>query len=170
MLLLLNLHWGSHIHYLSSLDELENLNDFVAVINLAGEPIVDKRWTEAQKGLIEHSRWDITQRLVDLIKASDTPPKVFISGSAIGYYGRQDDTKISEDFTEPHDEFSHQLCKKWEDIALSAQSEQTRVCILRTGIVLSRHGGALEKMLLPFRLGLGGPVASGKQYLVLGAY
>lgn len=153
------------IPFHSSIDQFENLNDFDAVINLAGEPIVNKRWSTKQKAIIEHSRWDLTEQLVALIKRSDNPPSVFISGSAIGYYGRQGDQEISETNDIFHDEFSHQICKTWEEIALQAESHRTRVCILRTGIVLSNLGGALGKMLLPFKLGLGGSIGSGKQYM-----
>jgi uncharacterized protein (TIGR01777 family) len=156
---------GSKIEFLSSLEGLSNLDIFDVVLNFAGEAIVDKSWSVQQKHIIEQSRWAITTKLVELIKNSATPPECFISGSAIGYYGRQSDTIIDEDYEQIHDEFSHQLCKKWEDIALQAASSKTRVCILRTGIVLSKRGGALPKMLLPFKLGLGGPIGDGKQYM-----
>lgn len=156
---------GSGVEYLSSLDSVQNLDDFDAVINLAGEPIVNKRWSEQQKRKIEHSRWDITKQLVQLCKASASPPHTVLSGSAIGYYGRQDHQVIDESFDQPHDEFSHTLCKKWESIALGAQSDKTRVCILRTGIVLANNGGALSKMALPFKLGLGGPIGDGEHYM-----
>jgi uncharacterized protein (TIGR01777 family) len=156
---------GSKVHFLSSLQEITNLDKFDAVINLAGEPIVNKRWSPAQKQIIQNSRWDITQNISDLIKNSENPPGLFISGSAVGYYGRQGDTIIDEDFTQPYDEFSHQLCDKWEKLAQEAASDKTRVCILRTGIVLTKRGGALSKMLTPFKLGLGGPISSGKQYM-----
>ncbi|MCC2607244.1 TIGR01777 family oxidoreductase [Planctobacterium marinum] len=148
----------------SNLDSFKDLNEFDAVINLAGEPIVNKRWTDEQKRLLENSRWLITKRLADLINASDIPPRVFISGSAVGYYGRQGDAAISEDYEHIHDEFSHRLCKKWETLALSA-SAHSRVCLLRTGIVLSNKGGALDKMLLPFKFGLGGPIGDGSHYM-----
>ena len=151
--------------FIESLDQLKNLNAFDAVINLAGEPIVDKRWTEKQKTIITNSRLDITNRLVELFEQSEEAPEVFISGSAIGFYGRQDDTVINEQFTDVHAEFSHDLCAKWEASAQRASTATTRVCILRTGIVLSEDGGALDKMLLPFKLGAGGPIASGKQYM-----
>ena len=154
-----------HVQYVSQLDSFDNLDQFDAVVNLAGEPIVQKRWSKKQKAVIESSRWDTTSKLVELIKAGESPPSVFISGSAIGYYGRQGDTDIDESFDKPNNEFSHQLCKKWEDIALQAASDETRVCILRTGIVLSSKGGALEKMLPVFRLGLGGPIGDGEQYM-----
>ncbi|WP_100641870.1 TIGR01777 family oxidoreductase [Alteromonas facilis] len=151
--------------YISSLDPFRNLDQFDAIINLAGEPIVDKRWSPQQKDIITDSRLSITQQLADLCNQSRFPPEVFISGSAIGFYGRQGSEKISETFNRPFDEFSHQLCKQWEAIALQASSAKTRVCILRTGIVLADDGGALAKMLLPFKCGLGGPIASGNQYM-----
>ena len=154
-----------HVHYVSKLDAFENLDQFDAVINLAGEPIVDQRWSEQRKRALEDSRWGVTQKLVDLINTGSSPPSVLISGSAIGYYGRQGEQEVDESFDKPFDEYSHQLCRKWEEIALQASSDKTRVCILRTGIVLSRKGGALEKMLPLFRLGLGGPIASGQQYM-----
>lgn len=149
----------------SSLTDLQNLDKYDAVINLAGEPIVAKRWSRKQKQMIEASRCNITEQLVALMKAGDNPPKVFISGSAIGWYGRQGDAEIDETFDCPHEEFSHALCQRWETLALAAQSPKTRVCVLRTGIVLTRRGGALTKMLPAFRLGLGGPIGGGKQYM-----
>jgi len=145
-----------------SLDEISHINDYSAIINLAGEPIADKRWTDNQKQVICDSRWDITTRLVDLINNARDKPDVFISGSAVGVYGRQGDTPINEDFEDYHDEFSSQVCRKWESIALGAQ---TRVCIARTGIVLDENGGALAKMMMPFRLGLGGPISAGNQFM-----
>jgi uncharacterized protein (TIGR01777 family) len=156
---------GTSVDYLSSLQELSDLNHFDILINLAGEPIADKKWSHKQKDRIEQSRWTITQQLVSLIQASDNPPNLFISGSAIGYYGRQQDQVIDESFTDNHVEFSQQLCQKWESIAQQAASQQTRVCILRTGIVMTKKGGALKKMLLPFQLGLGGPIGRGQQYM-----
>lgn len=154
---------GGEINYLT-LSELNTLKNVDIVINLAGEPIADKRWSDSQKKRICHSRWDITQKLVDLMKATDKPPHTFISGSAIGIYGRQGDTVITESFTDFHDEFSREVCQKWEDLALQAK-DISRVCILRTGVVLSNEGGALAKMLMPFRLGLGGPIGTGKQFM-----
>lgn len=144
------------------LDDLLSVEDYDAIINLAGEPIADKRWTEAQKKKICDSRWDTTAKLVDLINLAAKKPSIFISGSAIGIYGRQDDRAISEDFELFHDEFSRVVCEKWESIA---QNARTRTCILRTGVVLDSEGGALAKMLIPFRLGLGGPVGKGTQYM-----
>ncbi len=135
------------------------------IINLAGEPIADRRWSDKQKQKICHSRWQMTTKLVQLIKNASTPPKVFISGSAIGMYGRQDHKKIDENYTNYHQEFTHDICSKWEEIALEAMSATTRVAVIRTGIVLDHNGGALAKMLPPFKLGIGGKIASGQQFM-----
>ena len=156
---------GHRVHFLSSLSHLDNLDEYDVVINLAGEPIVAKKWTLEQKRKIEQSRWLITEEIVRLINAGDNPPELLISGSAIGFYGRQQDQIIDEDFSSPHDEFSHQLCERWEFLAKQAQSDKTRVCILRTGVVITKRGGALQKMLLPFKLGLGGPIGDGNQFM-----
>lgn len=146
------------------LHDRTELNDIDAVINLAGEPIADKRWSETQKQRLCNSRWTITQKLVDLIKASETPPAVLISGSATGYYGDLGEVVVTED-EPPHNEFTHKLCARWEQIACGAQSEATRVCLLRTGVVFAPQGGILGKLLPVFRAGLGGPIGNGRQYL-----
>ncbi|OXS14244.1 TIGR01777 family protein [Zobellella denitrificans] len=155
---------GHDVEALASLQNLDNLDAFDAVINLAGEPIADKRWSPAQKDIICQSRWQITRQLVDKLKAGSRPPRVLISGSAVGYYGRQGDALVDED-SHPHPEFSHEVCARWEELAMAAASEQTRVCLIRLGVVLGAEGGALRKMLPSYRLGLGGPIGSGKQYL-----
>ncbi|MCG9683510.1 TIGR01777 family oxidoreductase [Vibrio sp. Isolate23] len=154
-----------NVTYISSLEQYRDLNEFDAVVNLAGEPIVDKRWSKQQKEKICHSRWSITEKLVDLIHASTSPPAVLISGSAVGYYGDQQDHPFDEALHVHNEGFPHYVCAKWEQIANRARSESTRVCILRTGIVLGQDGGALGKMLLPYKLGLGGPIGSGQQYM-----
>ena len=140
-----------------------DFNDVDIVINLAGEPIVNKRWSDKQKQIIRDSRIVITQKISAAIQVCSTPPHTFISGSAVGFYGRQSSSLIDENFNNPHPEFSHQLCKDWEEAALLAQSALTRVCLLRTGIVLAKDGGALSKMLPAFKLCLGGPIGSGDQ-------
>ena len=152
---------GNQYHYLESLDALSDLNHIDAIVNLAGEPIVAKRWSKNQKQRICDSRWDITARLTQLIQQSSNPPKIMVSGSAVGYYGRHDDQLLDES-SGAHVEFSHDICRKWEQEALNANTEHTRVCIIRIGIVLGK-GGALEKMLPPFKLGLGGPIGHGRQ-------
>ena len=147
-----------------NLDAITNFDDFDVIINLAGEPIADKRWTSQQKHQICQSRWQLTTALVTKINASATPPHTFISGSAIGYYGRQGDKPVTENNTKPHPEFTHEVCQRWEQTAETVK-QHCRVCLLRTGVVLAAEGGALEKMRLPFKLGLGGPIGSGEQYM-----
>ena len=153
---------GGQIDFINALCDID-FNTLDCVINLAGEPIVNKRWSDKQKEIIRNSRIELTQEITAAIKSSSTPPHTFISGSAIGYYGRQGTQQIDEEFTQVHQEFSHTLCNDWENAARDAETESTRVCLIRTGIVLSTNGGALQKMLPPFKLGLGGPVASGEQ-------
>ncbi|MCA1922870.1 TIGR01777 family oxidoreductase [Buttiauxella noackiae] len=152
------------VEFWKGLNDHRNLDGFGAVINLAGEPIADKRWSESQKQRLCQSRWQITERLVEMFKASQQPPAVFISGSAAGYYGDLGEVVVNED-EPPHNEFTHKLCARWEQIACGAQSEHTRVCLLRTGVVLAPKGGILAKLLPIFRLGLGGPMGDGRQYL-----
>lgn len=149
------------LSFITSLAEVELSNDMV-VINLAGEPIADKRWSEQQKQAICQSRWQITEQLASKIAHAEYKPVAFISGSAIGMYGRQTLADIDESFQQFYQEFSHEICQKWEQLAFSV-SDHTRVVTLRTGIVLAKEGGALAKMWLPFKLGVGGKIASGEQ-------
>ena len=154
----------SSVRLITSLNSLD-LSEYSAVVNLAGEPIVNKRWSDSQKQELCNSRWRLTEDIVKKINAevSAEKPIRFISGSVVGFYGRQDTQVITEEFKKPFPEFSHVLCQRWEDIAIQATTANT--CLLRTGIVLSNQGGALSKMLMPFKLGLGGKVASGEQYM-----
>ncbi|WP_336219426.1 TIGR01777 family oxidoreductase [Citrobacter amalonaticus] len=154
----------SQVTLWNTLEDKQDLDGIDAVINLAGEPIADKRWSAAQKERLCQSRWRITQKLAELINASETPPSVLISGSATGYYGDLGEVVVTEE-EPPHNEFTHKLCARWEQIACEAQSEKTRVCLIRTGVVLAPKGGILGKMIPPFRLGLGGPIGNGRQYL-----
>ncbi|MAJ69663.1 MAG: TIGR01777 family protein [Alteromonadaceae bacterium TMED7] len=154
----------AEVSVIDNLDSIANFDDYDVIINLAGEPIADKRWTSQQKHQICQSRWQLTTALVTKINASSTPPHTFISGSAIGYYGRQGDKPGTENNTQPHQEFAHEVCQRWEQIAETVK-QHCRVCLLRTGVVLAAEGGALEKMRLPFKLGLGGPIGSGDQYM-----
>lgn len=149
---------------LSTLQELEDSDHFDAIINLAGAPIFGGRWTDKRKQILLHSRIDITQGLVKFIARSKTKPKVFLSGSAIGFYGDQGDNTVDE-FSLGHDDFGHQLCTEWENEAEKAKKYDVRVCLLRTGLVVGKNGGFLQKMILPFKLGLGGPLGSGTQWM-----
>lgn len=135
-----------------------------AVINLAGAPLADARWTESRKRLLTESRVEFTRRLVEAISHRSTKPSVLISASGIGYYGASDDRVLSE--AAPRGEgFLADLCVAWEEAAQGARGFGTRVILLRTGMVLEGDGGALPKMLLPFRLFLGGPIMPGTQWV-----
>ncbi len=135
-----------------------------AVINLAGEPILDKRWSAARKQQLYQSRLQTTEAVLALLSRLTTKPDVLISGSAIGYYGSQQDDRELNEKEEGLACFAHRLCRDWENKALEAEREGVRVCLIRTGVVLG-HGGALAKMLPPFRLGLGGPIGHGRQWM-----
>jgi uncharacterized protein len=133
------------------------------VVNLAGESIAAKRWTAEQKQRILDTRVKATRSLVSAISAAATPPSVFISGSAVGYYGPLGDEIATED-TPPGTDFLARVCVAWEEEARQAATARTRVVCIRTGLVLEKDGGALPPMLPPFRFGVGGPVGSGRQY------
>ncbi len=154
---------GSRVNAITSLDALPPHTHIDAIINLAGAPIADARWSAQRKQILEKSRTDITRRLVTLISDLDHKPGVFISGSAVGFYGDQGNTIVTE-CTPPHDEYTHALCAKWESCAQLAEPF-TRMCYLRTGLVMGSTGGFLKKMLLPFKLGLGTQLGNGDQYM-----
>jgi uncharacterized protein len=141
----------------------EELSGAQAVVNLAGEPIGAGRWSAARKRQITDSRVEATRHLAEAIGGLTSPPKVFLSGSAVGYYGPRGDEIVTED-SPPGADFLAGVCVKWEAEAVRAASSAVRVIELRTGLVLARNGGALPRMLPPFWLGVGGPLASGRQY------
>ena len=134
------------------------------VINLAGANLFDQRWTPAYKQVLLGSRLDTTRQLVDWIASSARAPAVMISGSAIGYYGAQADQRLGEQ-APAASEFQSELCHRWEQQAMAAEALGVRVCRLRIGIVLHPGGGALQRMLLSFRLGLGGRIGDGQQWM-----
>jgi uncharacterized protein (TIGR01777 family) len=135
-----------------------------AVVHLAGEPVAG-RWTEAKKRAIVESRIESTRRIVDAMAAlpPNDRPAVLVSASAMGYYGERGDREVSED-DPPGDDFLARLCVDWEREAKRAESFGVRVVTLRIALVLARRGGALERMLLPFRFGMGGPIGGGRQW------
>ncbi len=133
------------------------------VINLAGEPIAEKRWTEDHCKEITNSRIETTKNLIQNLSNLRKPPKVLINASAIGFYGTHPQSKFSEEDI-PGDDYLANLCKEWESIAKS-KPRSTRLLIIRIGIVLAQDGGALGKMLPIFRAGLGGPIGDGKQWM-----
>jgi uncharacterized protein (TIGR01777 family) len=135
-----------------------------AIVNLAGEPIADARWTAARKRVIYESRIEITRRLADVIISSSQRPAVLISASGIGYYGASDERLFDED-AGPGQGFLADLCVAWEREAARVESLEVRVVRPRFGMVLEKDGGALAKMLFPFRSFLGGPLSPGTQWV-----
>lgn len=139
------------------------IDDYDIAINLAGATIAGKKWTEDYKKIITSSRVDTTNAFAELIVGSNNPPKVFISASAVGYYGDAGNLLLTEDIPEGEG-FLAEVCKSWETEA-KATSETTRTVIARIGVVLSSRGGALEKLAMPYRYFLGGPIGSGEQWI-----
>lgn len=155
---------GDAVKPMAALGEWTPEMTFEAVINLAGEPIVDERWTGRRKQMLRDSRIALTEALVQRIAAAERKPQVLLSASAIGYYGARDDERLSEDSGAGND-FPAQLCLGWEAAALAAEKYGVRVCLLRSGLILSRDGGLLGRMLPPFKLGLGARVGDGRQWM-----
>jgi uncharacterized protein (TIGR01777 family) len=133
------------------------------VVNLAGEPIA-QRWTGARREAIRESRVRGTELLSRAIAALDRKPSVLLSGSAVGYYGDRGDESVDEESASGTD-FLAGVARDWESATAAARDAGVRVVLLRTGIVLAPHGGALERLLPPFRLGVGGPIGSGRQWM-----
>jgi len=146
------------------IDRFDFAEDVDAVVNLAGENLAGGRWTSARKHEFVGSRIGTTKRLLDWIDRQGRVPLVLVSGSAIGWYGPGGDEELDEDADSGND-FSAHLCRDWEAEASKAEVLGVRVCCVRTGIVLGADGGALKKMLLPFRAGIGGRMGSGRQWM-----
>src|SRR5688572_1121655 len=141
----------------------ESLEGVEAVIHLAGEP-VSQRWNPEVKRRIRASRVEGTNHLIEGLEALTDRPKSLVSGSAIGYYGDRGDEVLTES-SPPGKGFLPEVCVEWEQAAARAEAVGVRTAMVRTGVVLGSDGGALQKMLPPFKLGLGGPIGSGKQWM-----
>lgn len=138
------------------------VSGFDAVIHLSGESITG-RWTAAKKARIRDSRVVSTRNLSEALASANTPPKMLLCASATGYYGSRGDEILTED-SSPGTGFLPDVCKEWESASDPARNAGIRTVTLRTGLVLSKSGGPLKEMLLPFRLGLGGRIGSGRQW------
>jgi hypothetical protein len=147
------------------IDLLRQIKKADLVINLAGASLFAKRWTSGYKREIEKSRIETTNFIVELIKQFENQSLVFLSASAIGYYGSDLSSDLRSEAAPPGGDFLAQVCKQWESAANKASRYCNRVVNLRTGIVLSKQGGALPKLALPFRLKVGGKILPGKQWL-----
>ncbi len=148
----------------SELPDGESLAKLNAFVHLAGESIAEGRWSESRKRLIRDSRVVGTRHLVKALEAAPAAPGILVSASAVGFYGNRGKETLAEE-SPPGNGFLADVCRSWEAEALQARRRGMRVVLTRTGMVLSGEGGALQKMLTPFRLGVGGRLGSGEQYM-----
>jgi uncharacterized protein (TIGR01777 family) len=155
---------GEQVDVWESLEQWSAETHFDAVINLAGEPIIDKAWTEKRKQALLASRIGITEQLLEGIRRSHQKPEVLLSGSAIGIYGDTGNSICTES-TVLADDFAAGLCRQWERAAEPAEQLGVRTVFLRTGLVLHQDGGMLKKLLLPFKLGFGSRLGDGRQMM-----
>ncbi len=154
---------GDHVLGVGSLQEVIGPVD--AVINLAGAPIADRPWTHKRKALLWSSRISLTETLLTWLQGLEQKPSVLISGSAVGWYGDGGERELTEASGPVQDDFPSQLCIAWEETAQRAEALGIRVVLVRTGLVLAAEGGFLSRLLLPFKLALGGPIGNGRQWM-----
>lgn len=136
-----------------------------ALVNLAGAPIADRPWTRKRKALLWDSRIGLTEQLLAWIEQRAQKPQVLISGSAVGWYGDGGERELDETSQPVKEDFASHLCGAWEETAQRAEAQGVRVVIVRTGLVLSRDGGFVQRLLLPFKCGMGGPIGNGRQWM-----
>ncbi|QUE73976.1 TIGR01777 family oxidoreductase [Stutzerimonas stutzeri] len=136
-----------------------------AVVNLAGAPIADRPWTRARRLLLWNSRINLTEELIEWLATREQQPQVLISGSAVGWYGDGGERELNEDDGPAGNDFASQLCGAWEESAVRAKRLGLRVVLVRTGLVLAREGGFLQRLLPLFWLGLGGRQGNGRQWM-----
>lgn len=156
--------FGPHVRIVTNLDQIATDARIDAVVNLAGAPILGMPWTKTRRRVLLASRVNTTRALVELCARMQRSPRVFVSASAIGYYGVREEEQIDEQ-GEPQAIFQSDLCQRWEEAALAAESLGARVVRLRTGLVLGRDGGALPSLAMPVRFGLGALIGNGKQWM-----
>lgn len=154
---------GDAVRGVASLQEVIGPVD--AVINLAGAPIADRPWTHKRKALLWSSRISLTETLLVWLEGLAEKPAVLISGSAVGWYGDGGERELTEASGPVQDDFPSQLCVAWEETAQRAEALGIRVVLVRTGLVLAAEGGFLSRLLLPFKLALGGPIGNGRQWM-----
>jgi len=154
---------GDAVRGVASLQEVIGPVD--AVINLAGAPIADRPWTHKRKALLWSSRISLTETLLVWLEGLAEKPAVLISGSAVGWYGDGGERELTEASGPVQDDFPSQLCVAWEETAQRAEALGIRVVLVRTGLVLAAEGVFLSRLLLPFKLALGGPIGNGRQWM-----
>jgi uncharacterized protein (TIGR01777 family) len=155
---------GPRIQAIDDLSKVEAL-EFDAVVNLAGESIAGGRWSDKRKQKLLASRIELTNELCRHLEASGSPPRIFVSGSATGYYGDGGDAELTEDSAPFTNDFAQELCESWELAADVAEQWGARVVKLRIGLVMGPEGGFLQPLKLPFYLGMGARLGSGRQWM-----
>ncbi|KAA5838590.1 TIGR01777 family protein [Pseudomonas chlororaphis] len=155
---------GAQVRGIACLDELAE-EPVDAIINLAGAPIADRPWTHKRKALLWSSRITLTEKLLAWLESRGQKPGLLISGSAVGWYGDGGERELNEDSPPVSEDFASQLCIAWEETAQRAEAMGLRVVLIRTGLVLAAEGGFLSRLLLPFKLALGGPIGNGRQWM-----
>jgi len=155
---------GAEVKGVGSLQQLDAVS-LDAVVNLVGAPIADRPWTKARKSLLWDSRVRLTEELVEWLGRREQKPALLISGSAVGWYGDGGEHRLTEADQPVTADFASQLCNAWEERASEAAVLGIRVVLIRTGLVLARDGGFLQRLLPAFRLGLGGRLGNGRQWM-----
>lgn len=155
---------GAQVRGIGRLDELAE-EPLDALVNLAGAPIADRPWTSKRKALLWASRITLTEQLLSWLENRTQKPRVLLSGSAVGWYGDGGERELRESATPVSEDFASQLCGAWEETAQRAATLGMRVVLVRTGLVLANDGGFLKRLLPPFKLGLGGPIGNGRQWM-----
>ena len=158
---------GADVEYVSARGGSQALAALIArseaIVNLAGEPLLGKRWTPARRERLRDSRVALTEQVVRAMGEAPVRPRVLVASSAVGYYGDRAGEPLPES-APPGDDFLSDLCQDWEQAARAAAVYGVRVVVVRSGVALGRDGGAMASLLPPFRFGVGGPVGSGRQY------
>lgn len=155
---------GAQVRGIGPLSEIDQI-PLDAVINLAGAPIADRPWTKSRRLLLWNSRVHLTEALIEWLAAREHKPGLLISGSAVGWYGNGGERELTEDDQPVTNDFASQLCNAWEETAVRAEKLGIRVVLVRTGLVLARQGGFLQRLMPLFRLGLGGRQGDGRQWM-----
>ena len=156
---------GTGVRGIARLEDLAADDSVDAVINLAGAPIADRPWTASRRTLLWASRVTLTEQLLAWLESRDQRPEGLRSGSAVGWYGDGGERELTEASPPVKEDFASQLCIAWEETAQRAQRLGIRVVLVRTGLVLASDGGFLSRLRLPFKLGLGGPLGDGRQWM-----
>lgn len=156
---------GTGVRGVARLEDIADEDEVDAVVNLAGAPIADRPWTAARRNLLWTSRVTLTEQLLAWLERREHRPQVLISGSAVGWYGDGGERELTEASPPVKEDFASQLCIAWEETAQRAEALGIRVVLVRTGLVLAADGGFLSRLRLPYKLGLGGALGDGRQWM-----